>query len=393
MARLMELNKYKISTNRGFLPSLDPVLSLPKEFGPWEDIAARLPELIRDKSVREEVEKLPTFSVTELKLEEEWWRAFCLLAFVSHSYVWCEGKEGVTNILPKVLAVPWCEVARHLDMPPVITHACITLYNWRKIDPNAEISRNNITTLFSFTGSKDEEWFCVNTVLAEKAGADIVTIVPTILQNCKNHNTDGLIKNLCHIENSTRAILESMKCIRSKCNPAVFFNQVFGYLAGWGAGDALPDGLVYEGVGHTPEQHAGGNPSQSSVLATLDALLGINHTGKVQEYFMAKEHHMIKEHRLFLRDLKSRVWLRDYVKSCGESQILSAYNNCIELLAALRSEHIKLVCLYVVIQKNKMEPSCCPAKGTSGDGDFVVMLKTARNNTLLSKLNLKAHHI
>ena len=377
----MELNKYNISDKRGFLPSLDPVLSLPKAFDPWEDIGARLPELIRDKHLRQEVAQLPLkFPVSELKREEEWWRAFCLLGFVSHSYVWCEGKEGVTNVLPKVLAVPWCEVAHHLDMPPVITHACIALYNWRKIDPKADISRNNITTLFSFTGSNDEEWFCVNTVLAEKAAGGVLTEIPSILKNCDDQNNDGLIRNFSQIENSVRAILESMHCMKSKCNPGVFFNQVFGYLAGW------EDGMVYEGVSNAPEQHAGGNASQSSALATVDILLGINHTEKVKQYFMSKEHHMIKEHRFFLQDLRNKVWLRDYVKSCGEHQLLSAYNNCIKALVELRSEHIKLVCLYVVVQMSKKEVApCCPASGTGG-ADFMIALKAARDNTLLAKL-------
>lgn len=380
----MELNKYKISAKRGFLPSLDPVLALPKAFDPWEDIGARLPELIRDKRLRQEVTQLPLIPVSELKREGEWWRAFSLLAFVSHSYVWCEGKEGVTNILPQVLAVPWCQVAAHLDMPPVITHACITLYNWRKIDPKAEISRSNITTLFSFTGSEDEEWFCVNTILAEKAGADVIYEIPSILKNCGDRNNDALIRNFSQIENSIKAMLESMYCMRSKCNPEVFFNQVFGYLAGWEGDDG---GMVYEGVSHAPAQHAGGNPSQSSTLATLDTLLGITHTGKVQQYFMSKERHMIKEHRLFLQDLRNKVCLRDYVKSCGEHRLLSAYNNCIKALVELRSEHIKLVCLYVVVQMNKkVVAPCCPANDGTGGADFMVTLKAARDDTLFAKL-------
>ena len=386
----MELKEYKISANRGFLPSLDPVLSLPKGFDPWEDIGARLPELLREKRLRQEVEKLPLqCPVSELKSEGEWWRAFCLLAFVSHSYVWCEGKKGVTNILPKALAVPWCKVARHLDMPPVITHACITLYNWRKIDPQAEVSRNNITTLFSFTGSKDEEWFCINTILAERAAADIVIEVPSIIQNCNNQNNSGLLKNLHQINDSIKAMMESLYHVRRGCKPAVFFNQVFGYLAGWDNSDVLPDGMVYEGVSQAPRKHKGGNPSQSSALAMLDVLLGINHTGNTLEYFKSKEHHMIKEHRFFLQDLRNMISLRDYIKSSGDHQLLSAYNSCIRALVELRSEHIKIVCLYVVIQNNKMEvDSYCPAKRIRGPNNIMIILKAARDKTLLAKLPL-----
>ena len=377
----MELNKYKIAASRGFLPSLDPVLSLPKALDPWEHIAVHLPELLREGRLRQEVLQLPQeFPISELKSEGEWWRAFCLLAFVSHSYVWCEGQEGVTNILPKALAVPWCKVARHLDMPPGITHACITLYNWRKIDPEAEISRNNITTLFSFTGSRDEEWFCINTILAERAAADIVAEVPSIIQNCNSQNNGSLIKNLSQISDSIQAMEESFGYIRKGCKPAVFFKQVFGYITGW-------EDMVYEGVSQTPKQHPGGNPSQSSAIATLDVVLGVSHTGKVQEYFKSKEKHMIKEHRTFLQDLRSKIWLRDYIKSCGDHQLISAFNSCVDALVRLRCEHIKIVCLYVIVQKNKMRvPPYCPAGEKGGADNIMATLKAARDNSRLAKL-------
>ena len=383
----MELNKYKIAASRGFLPSRDPVVSLPKAFDPWEHIAVSLPELLREERLRQEVSQLSQeFPVSELKSEGEWWRAFCLLAFVSHSYVWCEGKEGVTNSLPKALAVPWCKVARHLDIPPVITHASITLYNWRKIDPNAEMSRSNITTLFSFTGSRDEECFCVNIILAEKAAADIVNEVPSIIQNCNSQNNGSLIKNLHQITDSIKTMTESFYYIRKECRPAVFFNQVFGYLAGWEDSNML-GGMVYEGVSQIPIQHAGGNPSQSSAVATLDVVLGVNHSGKVREYFKSKEQHMIKEHRAFLQDLRSKIWLHDYIKSCGDHQLLSAYNSCISALVLWRSEHIKIVCLYVIIQKNKMKAIlCCPANEKGETDKFMTTLKAARDNTRLARL-------
>ena len=384
----MELNNYKIVASRGFLPYPDPVLSLPKAFDAWEHIAVCLPELLREGRLRQQVAKLPQeIPVSaELKTEGEYWRAFCLLAFVSHSYVWCEGKEGVTNILPKALAVPWCEVARHLDIPPVITHACITLYNWRKIDPEAEISRHNITTLFSFTGSRDEEWFCINTVLAEKAAADIIAEVPSIMQNCNSQNNGGLIKNLHQISDSIQAMKESFYYMRKECKPAIFFNQVFGYIAGWEDSSIL-GGMVYEGVSQIPKQHPGGNPSQSSAVATIDVVLGVNHTGKVQEYFKSKEQHMIKEHRTFLQDLRKKIRLRDYTKSCGDQQLISAFNCCVNALVQLRCEHIKTVCLYVIIQKNKARVApYCPTNEKGGEDNIMITLKAARDNSRLAKL-------
>ena len=113
----MELEKYNISAERGFIPNTDLLLSLPEAFRPWEEIGAGLSDLISAKQLRTAVGRLPSFPVDELKKEAEWWRAYTLLTFISHSYVWCEGDEGVTKVLPASLAIPWCAAAKHLGMP------------------------------------------------------------------------------------------------------------------------------------------------------------------------------------------------------------------------------------------------------------------------------------
>ena len=96
---------------------------------------------------------------------------------------------------------------------------------------------------------------------------------------------------------------------------------------------------------------------------------------------------MIKEHRVFLQDLRNKISLRDYIKSHRDHQLLSAYNNCINALVQLRSEHTKTVCLYVIIQKNKMRVApCCPANEKDGEDKIVTTLKVACDNTHLAKL-------
>ncbi len=51
----------------------------------------------------------------------ELWRAYLLLSFLAHGYMWCDG-PGVPPMLPARLAAPWCAVAAALDMPPVLTY-------------------------------------------------------------------------------------------------------------------------------------------------------------------------------------------------------------------------------------------------------------------------------
>jgi len=382
----MDLDKYNISASRGFLPLTDPIASLPSSFQAWEVVAAYLPDLIRSKTVREEVERLPAFPTDDLSSEAEWWRAFCLLTFVSHSYVWCEGDEGVASSLPEVLAVPWCTVARHLDMPPVITHPCAVLHNWRRIDEDEEANRDNLKSLFSFTGTVDEEWFYVDTVLAELAATRFIKQVPAILKNCTEQNNSSLVENLYEVEQAIRAVQESIYHMRDRCKPAVFYTQIRTFHAGWFKSDVLPEGLLYKGVSDTPLQYCGGNAGQSSILATLDTLLGVEHYGSVLEFNTTQREHMVREHRYFLKDLKATVALRDYVRSSKDDQLLTAFNKCVQALVDLRCEHIKLVSLYIVIQKGKDGGQVSlQTKGTGGTG-FMQFLKTSRDDTIRTKL-------
>lgn len=382
----MELGKYHISVNRGFLPITDPLLSLPEAFRPWEEIGSCLANLIKNKVVRPTVDRLPSFPVDKLKHDGEWWRAYSLLTFISHAYVWCEGDEGVATALPEQLAIPWCAVASHLDMPPVITHAAAVVHNWRKHNCNEDLNRNNLGCMFSFTGSRDEEWFYIDTVLVEMAAANGISEIPSILDNCNRSNNAELVQNLVNVEQAIKEMQEAVYHMRDYCNPTVFYTTIRTFHAGWKSSDTLPDGLLYKGVSDKPLQYSGGNAGQSSTLATLDVLLGVVHTGDVQEFFTSQRHHMISQHRLFLEELETRIHLRDYVKYSGDSKLLLTFNNTVEALVNLRNEHIKLVSLYIVLQKGKAGgQASLQSKGTGGTS-FMQLLKGARDNTKLAKL-------
>jgi len=174
--------------------------------------------------------------------------------------------------------------------------------------------------------------------------------------------------------------------MRDECSPAVFYTKIRTFHAGWKYNDVLPDGILYNGVEDHPLQYPGGNAGQSSTLATLDVLLGVVHTGAVKEFFTTQRDHMIPQHRLFLQDLEATVDLRNYVKCSGDDNLLLSFNCTVEALVNLRNEHIKLVSLYIVIQKGKAGgQASLETKGTGGSG-FMELLKAARDNTRLAKL-------
>lgn len=80
---------YGLSTNHGFLPDEDPLDHLSSSYyTPWEAIAGDLPALSRTKRIRRVVDDLPLLDTTELKGEAEWRRAYVILGFLTHAYIW-----------------------------------------------------------------------------------------------------------------------------------------------------------------------------------------------------------------------------------------------------------------------------------------------------------------
>ena len=73
----------------GFLPDHIPLNKLRDPYyQPWEDVASKLPDHIAKRSIRETVNNLPILSTENLREEEEWRRAYVVLAFLLHAYIW-----------------------------------------------------------------------------------------------------------------------------------------------------------------------------------------------------------------------------------------------------------------------------------------------------------------
>lgn len=83
------LSDYEISPERGFLPIELPLHALPDQYySRWEIIVENLQALILSKRLRGIVETLPTLSTSRLQHPAEWRRAYILLSFMTHAYIW-----------------------------------------------------------------------------------------------------------------------------------------------------------------------------------------------------------------------------------------------------------------------------------------------------------------
>lgn len=90
MAHTLEsfLVHYGISLNNAFLPS-SPVRKLQDPYyAPWEQLVENLPDSIEIGSVRATVDNMPVLSTSRLHDEDEWRRAYVVLAYLTHAYIW-----------------------------------------------------------------------------------------------------------------------------------------------------------------------------------------------------------------------------------------------------------------------------------------------------------------
>lgn len=83
------LERYAVSLKHGFLPGTVPLQRLEDPYySPWEKIAGSLPRYIQIERIRHAVESLPILSTTNLRCEQEWRRAYVVLAYLAHAYIW-----------------------------------------------------------------------------------------------------------------------------------------------------------------------------------------------------------------------------------------------------------------------------------------------------------------
>lgn len=83
------LNDYGISPEHGFLPIELPLEILPDPYyNQWEIIVTNFQGLLLSRRLRQVIETLPILSTDRLLDPAEWRRAYLMLSFMTHGYIW-----------------------------------------------------------------------------------------------------------------------------------------------------------------------------------------------------------------------------------------------------------------------------------------------------------------
>lgn len=98
---LPALDDYGLSVEHGFLPVEIPLGVLPDPYyGRWEAIISNLQALLLSKRLRGLIQDLPILSTSRLGHLAEWRRAYVVLSFITHAYIWGGDEPEEVRPLP-----------------------------------------------------------------------------------------------------------------------------------------------------------------------------------------------------------------------------------------------------------------------------------------------------
>ncbi|XP_040346311.1 indoleamine 2,3-dioxygenase 2 [Herpailurus yagouaroundi] len=324
---LLSLGRFHISEEYGFLLP-NPLKELPDHYRPWMEIANKLPHLIESHQLQAQVDKMSA------------------------------------------------KFRHKIGNPGKDSRDCL---------------QQNLDVIFSFPGEESLRGFILVTVLVEKAAVPgikaLVQAVNAILQPSQNSLLQALQRLRLCIQDITRTLGQ----MHDYVDPDIFYAVIRIFLSGWKDNPAMPVGLIYEGVSPEPLKYSGGSAAQSTVLHAFDEFLGICHSKESADFLHRMREYMPPSHKAFIEEIHSTPSLRDHILSSGNGQLLTAYNQCVEALAELRSYHITVVTKYLITAATKAKgrrPNYVPgpplALEERGTGGTVVLsfLKSVRDKTL-----------
>ncbi len=389
------LADYGISPEHGFLPNELPLARLPDPYyNKWEAVAANLQALILSRRLRGVVDRLPVLSTVGLEHDAEWRRAYCILCFTAHGYIW--GGDSPSDRLPPPITVPLLAISAHLEVPPVATYAAVCLWNFKPLFVDEGIDQlENLATINLLTGSLDESWFYLVSVAMEARGGPMIAIMLKAMAAVRADDAETVTACLCAFAERLDDIGVLLQRMHEQCDPLIFYHRIRPFLAGSKnmADAGLPHGVMYDdGTGsvgsRTYRQYSGGSNAQSSLIQFFDIVLGVEHrpTGEKSggghggsgeatsaaddaaaaaaaaarhNFIMDMRNYMPGAHARFLQDVAAVANIRPYVVAheADNRQLSIAYDSCLAMLRALRDKHIAIVSRYIVVPSRDMARS------------------------------------
>ena len=236
----------------------------------------------------------------------------------------------------------------------------------------------NLSTLLTFTGSIDEQWFYLVSIAMEAKGGPTIPLMMNAIEAARIGDSVTVTKNLKSFAQTLDELGSLLVRMYESCDPHVFYHRIRPFLSGSkNMKDAgLPQGVFYDDGTKSSRwrQYGGGSNAQSSMIQFFDIILGVEHrpTGAKMNESSESEaepgmapktrHNFIHEmrqympgpHRRFLVAVEGVANIREYVEAHrSDREMCVAYDACLAMLRTLRDKHIQMVSRYIIVKSRE----------------------------------------
>jgi indoleamine 2,3-dioxygenase len=260
----------------------------------------------------------------------------------------------------------------------VPTYAGLCLWNYKPIFLRDPLILDNLSTLTTFTGSIDEQWFYLVSVAMEAKGGSSIPVMLKAIEAARQDDLTTVTACLQSFAQTLDELGTLLLRMYENCDPHVFYHRIRPFLAGSkNMTDAgLPNGVLYDDgtINARFRQYGGGSNAQSSMIQFFDIVLGVEHrpTGAKMNESSESEaepgaspkprHNFIHEmrqympgpHRRFLQAVEGVSNIREFVDLHRSDRTLCvAYDACLAMLRSLRDKHIQMVSRYIIVKSRE----------------------------------------
>jgi indoleamine 2,3-dioxygenase len=377
------LSDHDLTPERGFLCGYNAAdVILPANLAPALEAASSLPRTMLTGRVRKHLEAMPVIDLAKFcatASEAELRTAMVRYSFMVQAYVW--GEPEAPRSLPPMLAIPIWQLAKRLGQQPLLPYSAYVLDNWDRFDRTKPIALDNIWMIQNFLAGQDECWFVLVHVAIEARAGEMLAEIPNLIDAAARGDETAVETGLAktnRVWDDVNAIFDRMP---ERCDPYVYFHRVRPYIHGWKDNPALGVGLIYEGVAETqgkPQAFRGQTGSQSTIVPSMDALLGIGHAEDPLRTFLDELHiYRPPAHRKFVDAVRTSSQLRAFIQKSGNKTLRDPYNDCVTSLARFRTRHLEYAASY--INKQSKDSAGNDTDVGTGGTPFMKYLKKHRD--------------
>ncbi|KAI1109275.1 indoleamine 2,3-dioxygenase-like protein [Nemania sp. NC0429] len=334
------LPAFMVSTTRGFLPRMDPIVTLPREFDVVEDLLQNMPVstqsgrpgFLATGQLGGEVEKLPDLTAEiekyrdNLPLMNALYRDYSFLASAyllepCHMRFMKGEPYGLgRSVLPAQLSRPIARCAELTGFKPFMEYAgSYALFNYKLQDPEKGLEYDNLRLIRAFEHGLDhsssEAGFVLVHVDMVKNSGPIVAGVMSALSALANQNDADSIVRRKKFNDGLRTVLGAIQKVNNvmetmwgKSKPRSY-TSFRTFIFGITSQSMFPDGVVYEGVnGDKPMSFRGESGANDSMIPLMDNLLQIQMPSTpLTEILQDFREYRPSNHRQFLVEVKQQA--------------------------------------------------------------------------------------